>query len=625
MFILFCERRGKLSKVEGYAGKILRVDLTKQQISEEVFSKEIMRKFIGGTGLGIKILYDEITPDIEWSDPDNRLFIGQGPLGGSPIGGSGSISVVTKGAMTNGATSTQANGYFGAYMKLNGIDGIIVQGASDKLQYLKIEEGTTELENASWLSQRNTYDTTDLLKHELDKKEREASVLSIGPAGENQVRFAGIFVDYGHSASHNGVGAVLGSKKLKAIIASRRKGELEFADRKQLTAISRKFLENMKSQAARLYNWGTLTGIKRGAGRGTIPIKNYTTNIWDIDDERLDKFDGPYLREKFSVRRNSCWGCSAHHCDIFKITEGPYQGVIVEEPEYEQFSALGPAIDNKDTSKTLMLSKDVDALGVDTNETGWLLGFVMECYEKGVLSKEELNGIEMNWGNAESARRLLHLIAHREGVGDLLAEGVKRAAARIGGEAPQFAIHTLKGNTPRGHDHRTRWNELFDTCVSGTSTIETNAPVSLTDFSREMALEVSTSNAKTKGMMQLDDSAVTCRFNTRMNVQLVSEAIAAATGWDFTYEEGMQVGKRAVNLLRAFNIRHGISSELDYPSPRYGSTPINGPAKDTSILAYWSDMLSNYYELMGWDVETGRPLPQTLRMLGLEYIIADIW
>lgn len=140
-----------------------------------------------------------------------------------------------------------------------------------------------------------------------------------------------------------------------------------------------------------------------------------------------------------------------------------------------------------------------------------------------------------------------------------------------------------------------------------------------------MALEVSTSNAKTKGMMQLDDSSVTCRFNTRMNVQLVSEAIAAATGWDFSYEEGMQVGRRAVNLLRAFNIRYGISGELDYPSTRYGSTPVDGPAEGKSVLPFWPDMLRNYYELMGWDVDTCKPLPQTLQILGLEYVIGDIW
>ncbi|MFQ6074629.1 MAG: aldehyde ferredoxin oxidoreductase C-terminal domain-containing protein, partial [Candidatus Bathyarchaeia archaeon] len=308
-----------------------------------------------------------------------------------------------------------------------------------------------------------------------------------------------------------------------------------------------------------------------------------------------------------------------------KLTEGRYAGEIVEEPEYEQFAAWGPAIDQKDVASAIMLSKEVDRLGMDTNEGGWVIGFAMECYEKGLLTKEDLNGMEMRWGDAEAARLMLNLIARREGIGDVLAEGVKRAARQIGGDAPRFAIHTMKGNTPRGHDHRTRWTEMFDTSVSNTGTIETWAPIAATVYGREMAMEVSASCANTKGAMQLDDSAVICRFNSRMNVQLLSEGIAAATGWDFTYEEGMQVGRRAVNLLRAFNIRHGIRGELDYPSPRYGSTPINGPAAEKSILPYWPDMLQNYYTLMGWDVPTGKPLPDTLRTLGLGYVVNDIW
>ncbi|MFQ6074503.1 MAG: aldehyde ferredoxin oxidoreductase N-terminal domain-containing protein, partial [Candidatus Bathyarchaeia archaeon] len=306
------------SKVSGYAGKILRLDLTKQEITEEILDEETLRKFIGGTGLGAKILYDEVAPGVEWSDPDNRLFVGQGPLGASPIGGSGSISVVTKGALTDGATSTQANGFFGAYMKLNGFDGIIVQGAADSLQYLAIEDGVAELRDAGWLAQRDTYDVADLLRHEHGKGEREASVLSIGPAGENLVKFAGIFVDTGHSASHNGVGAVLGAKRLKAMIASRGRGQIEFADRERLLALSRQFLDNVKKESSTLYEWGTLFGIGRGEEQGWIPIKNYTTNVWDIDGERLERYGGPYIRGAYSVRRNNCWGCVIHHCYMFK-------------------------------------------------------------------------------------------------------------------------------------------------------------------------------------------------------------------------------------------------------------------------------------------------------------------
>ncbi len=610
----------------GYSGKFLRVDLTNHQVKEYNFDETTLRKFIGGTGIGIKVLYDEVPPGVEWSDSKNLLIIGQGPLGASSIGGSGSISVVTKGPMTNGATSTQANGFFGAFLKLAGFDGIILEGKSDTLLYLNIEDDKAELRNAEWLSGRDTYDTGDLVRHEIGKDEKEASILSIGPAGENLVRFAGIFIDKGHSASHNGVGAVMGSKKLKAIVATRGRSPVVFKEREKLTVLSRQFLENVKTQAAALYQCGTLNGIVGGAPGGTIPIKNYTTNIWDIDKETLDKFGCQYLRDNYSIRRNNCWGCSIHHCDIFKISEGPYQGQIVEEPEYEQFSALGPAIDLKDAAASVMLSKEVDRLGIDTNESGWLIGFIMECYEKGILNKEDLNGIEMNWGDAESTRLILNLISRREGIGDLFAEGVKRASQRLGGEAPMFAIHTLKGNTPRGHDHRTRWAEMFDTCVSNTSTIETHMSVMGPELQGpDRPLEISTACAQTKGWMQLEDSSVTCRFNTRMNVQLLSEAIAAATGWDFNYEEGVTVGRRIINLLRSFNIKHGISGELDHPSNRYGSTPVNGPAKGKSILVYWSEMLRNYYSLMGWDVDTGKPLPQTLRALGLSNVINDIW
>ena len=383
--------------IGGYAGKFLRVDLTARQIKENFFDEATLRKFIGGTGIGIKLLYEEVPPSVECFDSKNRIIIGQGPLGASSVGGSGSISVVTKGPMTNGATSTQANGFFGAFLKLAGFDGVILEGASDSLLYLNIEDGKAELRDAEWLSGRDTYDTGDLVRHEIGKDEKEASVLSIGPAGENLVRFAGIFVDKGHSASHNGVGAVMGSKKLKAIVATRGKTPVYFKDREKLAEFSRQFLENVKTQAAGLYQCGTLNGIVGGTPRGTIPLKNYTTNVWDIEKEKLEKFGCQYLRDNYSVRRNNCWGCSLHHCDIFKISEGPYQGEIVEEPEYEQFAALGPAIGLKDAAAVIMLSKEVDRLGIDTNESGWLIGFIMECYEKGVLSKEDLNGIEMRF------------------------------------------------------------------------------------------------------------------------------------------------------------------------------------------------------------------------------------
>ncbi|MFQ6077251.1 MAG: aldehyde ferredoxin oxidoreductase N-terminal domain-containing protein, partial [Candidatus Bathyarchaeia archaeon] len=211
----------------GYTGKLLRVDLTHERIEDFILDEETCRKYVGGTGVGSKILYDEVPPGIDWSDPENRLIFASGPLGGTRIGGSGSFSLVTKGALTNGATSVQANGLFGAYIKFCGHDGLIVEGAAKRWLYLYINDGVAELREASHLLGRDTYEIVDLLRKELGKGERRLSVVSIGPAGEHLVRFAGVFAEKGHSASHNGPGAVMGSKKLKAVAVSRGKKAVE--------------------------------------------------------------------------------------------------------------------------------------------------------------------------------------------------------------------------------------------------------------------------------------------------------------------------------------------------------------------------------------------------------------
>ena len=249
----------------------------------------------------------------------------------------------------------------------------------------------------------------------------------------------------------------------------------------------------------------------------------------------------------------------------------------------------------------------------------------MECFEKGWLTKEQTGGFEISWGDADAAKTLLHMIANREGFGELLAEGVKRASEKIGGPAAEAAIYTMKGNTPRGHDHRTRWAEMFDTCVSNTSTIETHMSVMGPDAQGPGDWRaVSTEVAQTKGLMQLEDSVGTCRFNTRMNAPHIAAAVSAATGWDFTPDEAKKVGLRAVNLMRAYNLRAGIGTEHDRPSVRYGSTPVDGPHAGLGIMPHWDEMLSNYYTLMGWDPETGIPLPETLRDLGISYVIGDL-
>jgi len=607
-----------------YTGTALRVDLDKETAERFPLSENTLRKFIGGTGLGAKFLYDEVQRGTEWSDKDNRLILAAGPLNATPIGGSGSVSVVSKGPLTNGAACSQANGYFGAFLRLCGLNAIIVQGKAPRLQYLHVDSESAELKDANWLERLDTYMTTDLIKHEHDCGVRDMAVASIGPAGENLVKFAGIFVDYGHSASHNGLGAVMGSKRLKAIAVERGKQKIPIYDSRMVREISKELFENVKSQSGTLYDYGTLNFIHTNAEKNMIPVKNYTTSTWRLDEDRYHRFAGPYMRGRFSVGRNSCWACRIHHCDMMKITEGPYSGLTLEEPEYEQFAAWASAIGQEDVTAAMMLSKEVDKLGLETNEAGWVVGFAMECYEKRILTKDSANGLDLSWGNAEAARLLLNLIANRQGIGDVLSEGVMRAASKIGGEAIDLAVCTLKGNTPRGHDHRNRWTELFDTCVSNTGTLETwGGPIAIGQTPEWE--DIVEANIHDKGAMMFEDSLVTCRFNTRMNVELECQALGAVTGWDFTWEEGMRVGQRVVHLLRAFNTVHGIEGrEMDRPSSRYGSEPDSGPGKGRSLNKVWDKMLDAYYAGMGWD-PTGKPLPETLEKYDLKYVARDLW
>ncbi len=607
-------------QLKGFAGKYLRIDLTSGDLLNQPFDEPTYRAYLGGTGVGSKILYDEVPPDAEWSDPVNRVTIASGPLGGTSVGGSGTVSLVTKGALTGGATSVQANGLFGAYMRFSGYDGVVIQGAAEDWQYLVIKDGSAELRDATEFLGLDTYEISDALKEEHGIKGRGASVLSIGPAGENLVRWAGVFVDKGHSASHNGPGAVLGSKKLKAIIAFRGEGGIEVHDPERLREVAQRIYEDVE--------WfrGTIGGVETNqkSGRATLPVRNYTTNLWDIPDEKIDAFGERYLRDSYQVGREPCWGCRLLHCAMMEVKEGPYAGVV-EEPEYEQLAAWGPAIGQDDVEAAFMLSGLTDRLGFENNEAGWLTGWLMECFEKGWLTKEQTGGFEIRWGDAQAAKELLHMIASRKGFGDILGEGVKRGSEKIGGPAAEAAIYTLKGNTPRGHDHRTRWAEMFDTCVSNTGTIETHTSVMGPDAQGPGDWKaVSTEVARTKGLMQLEDSVGTCRFNTRMNAEHITAAVSAATGWDFTPKEAKRVGLRAVNLMRAYNLRAGIGAEHDRPSARYGSTPVDGPHAGLGIMPHWDEMLSNYYSLMGWHPETGIPLPETLRDLGISYVIRDL-
>jgi aldehyde:ferredoxin oxidoreductase len=612
-------------QIYGYNGKLLRVDLSKQKTTIDKLEEPFLRKYLGGAAMGIKYMYDEVPAGVEWQSPENRLFFGAGPLSGTRVGGSGCIAAVTKGAMTNGIASTQANGFFGAFLRFSGFDGIILQGAATSLVYLHIHDGKAEIKDASHLAGKNTYETESIIKADLNKKEREASVLCIGPAGEHLVRFACVYTDLGHIAAHNGVGAVMGSKKLKAIVVERgATSTIPMKDKEGLTNIAKEILANtLNDKFLNMVNHdGTVGGVYDSVPRGVVPVRNYESNIYVIEPAKLDAYKSQNVRDKFKAKPSPCWACQSRHTHMMEITDGEFAGRKTEEPEYEDMATFSSLVGIDDVTKTLVLSSEVDRLGMDVNETGWILAFVMECYEKHLISKKETEGLDMTWGNDKAIMTLMTKIANREGFGDLLAEGVMRASQKLGGQMPKLAINAQKGNTPRSHDHRMMWFEMFDTCVSNMGTLETRsrAPLKLLGLPETFdpfdPIAVSTTVAKTKGVMVFEDSLVTCHFQTAAAVPLLCQAINAATGWDMNFEEAVAIGRRAVNMARMFNIKHGISPELDRPSVRYGSTPLDGALAGRGILQHWDKMLQNYYNLMGWDT-TGIPLPETLKSLGI--------
>jgi aldehyde:ferredoxin oxidoreductase len=475
---------------------------------------------------------------------------------------------------------------------------------------------------------KNTWETQEILEADLGKSHKTFSAITIGPAGENLIRFACSVSDRGHVAAHNGVGAVMGSKKLKAIVVERGNLKVKVKDRELLDHLHRTMMERMKERPLSMWK-GTQPCFIPFAKLGILPIKNYTTADWD----GYESLDATHYRPRVELKRETCWGCPFDHLHIVRIMEGPHKGFEGEEPEYEGMAGCGPLIGNRDPASAIVLSNEADWLGLDVNESAWLIGWLMECYEERLLTRQDLDGLEMNWGNVESSRILLRKIARREGIGDFLAEGVMRAAMKIGGKAEEKAIYTRKGNTPRSHDHRTIWNTVLDTATSSMGTDEVStllAPPEVLGLPKETdrgtpdGAALMNAAAAKMGSKHLLDSLLMCYVHSYgSGVNDLLSLLTATTGWNGN--DFGQFGLMVNNFFRSFGMKHGHTAAMDEPSARYGSLSLAGPGIGKSILDNWKETRRAYYGAMGWDKETGKPLPETLKKLNLEFIISDLW
>jgi aldehyde:ferredoxin oxidoreductase len=613
----------------GYTGRILRVDLTTERVWVETMTAEECRYYLGAAGIGYKILWEEVPPEVTWDHPDNRLIMASGPLAGTPVWGTGSLNVVTRGAMTNGAVMTNAQGFFGSNLKYCGYDALVLQGQANRWVYVYINDDVVELRDASHLLGKDTWEMQDDLQAEHGLSGHQMSVYGVGPAGEKIVRYAIIEGDYGHVASKNGCGAVMGKKNVKCVAIVRGTKGVRVHDTAGLYQAADTIAHDLKQGTT--YYFGTLGGPSTGLRSGTLPTLNYTTNIYPAP-ERADEWAPPTYRETFPHRGHQCSACGMKgHCHMMVVPEGPRKGELIDEPEAEGISGCGSQIGVVDPVEVSWLNTQVDKAGVDVNEWGWLCGWVMECYEKGYITKEQLGGLEMKWGDVEAANDLLQMVANREGFGDILAEGVKYAAEYVGGEAYDCAIFIHKGVSPRSHDHRGRWMEMLEGSVSGTSTIDTQSNVHPEEFGLPAAFDpfdpkmVGYHLGSMVGRLHFIDSLGICKFTANTYHEFICQALSASTGWDYTKEEAMAFWKRCAAMFRLFNLRNGIGPDSEKPSERYWSTPVDGPAAGTSAKENWDTMIATYYDTVGLDRASGRPFPETLQKLGLEHLIPEIW
>ncbi len=615
----------------GYMGKILRVDLSHKEISEESVAPELLYQYIGGTGLGIRLLYDEVKPGIDPYSPENRIIFATGPLTGTLVPGSGTYAVVSKNTLTGLVGACHSNGFFGARLKYAGFDAVIIQGRSNKPVYLHLNDGKVSIEDASGLVGKGAFATDMLLhkKHGEDGFEDRISVACIGPAGENMVRFACIVSDRGHVASSGGLGAIMGSKNLKAIVAHGNKGvTIDHRQKESFWETVKLWRQEAQNSAMgqTLDKYGSIGFFSSYHSKGWVPVKNLTTNLFPGDN----LFDGKYIREKvYKGIPRSCHGCTFHHCHIVEVTRGPYKGTVGEELEYECLAGFGPNWGINDPGAVTMLSSLNDDLGMDAKEVSFLLSMIMEGHEKGLIQKRDLDGIDLRWGNVEAAAEILKRISRRDGFGDTLAEGVMRVAEKLGGAFPNMAVYIKRGNAPHIHDSRTRWGTLFNQVVSnmgsqegldmtarGSADLGIDGPVSEPD---ENLGEV---NAITTALRQLGDCLIFCYYQS-CSLKTMVRTLNCLTGADYQVEDALKVGRRVVNLLRMFNRREGMTKEHDSFSPRLGQPPVDGPAKGKTLAPTFEKARDAHYRKMGWD-DSGMPTSETLEELGLGFTIPAV-
>jgi aldehyde:ferredoxin oxidoreductase len=615
-----------------YGGTILRVNLTGATIHHHPTEEHLARAFLGGRGLNVKRLWDELPAHTDGLSPKNVLVFGVGPLAGTIFPGGSRFNVTAMSPQTGILGDSNAGGFFGSELRFAGYDQVIIEGRADHPVYLWIEDDMVELRDARELWGQDVWGSTLAIQQELGGP--DVQVATIGQGAENGVRFAGVFVNLNRPAARTGMGTVMASKNLKAV-AVRGTKLIPVADMARFNEIIGRLDEviyNHPEYEVRC-RLGTTKLIRALNAIGGLPTRHFQRGCF----EHADTVSGEAIEELYKIKSKACFACTIP-CSRFLVVDDPrFPGLRLEGPEYEPLAGFTARVGNRDLALALKCIDLANRYGIDAITLSEVISWAMECYERGLLSGNEADGLDLTWGNGETILALIHKVAHREGFGDFLADGVKKAAERLGRGSEELAMEgkglevfqadprSVKayglGNAvaSRGADHLRSepWFEF------------SNDPE---DGIRRFGIPETAFRLEHKGkglvvkhfeeMAAVTDSIGVCK-NTYNNMEVLSwdetaELLRAATGWNITGGEVQRIGERIVNLERLFIAREGVTREDDTLPKRFLEEPMpEGSGPSTGSVLELEPMLDEYYRARSWDVETGLPTRGKLEELGL--------
>jgi len=615
-------KEGKMSnRSDSYRGKLLRVNLTNSSSKEEKIDPGILRSFIGGRGLGAALLYQEVGPEVAPLSPENKLIFTTGPLVGTAAPCSGRFSVSTKSPQTGIYLFSLCSGRFGQIMRKSGYEALVIEGKASHPVYLFINDKEVAIRDADFLWGMSTDQTEERLKRKLSGQGR-VSVTCIGPAGEKKLKIA-CLISEKRAAGRGGAGAVMGSKNLKAVVVGG-KDQVPVYNKdefKKIVKKARQLIKNNSFLMDSIFPYGTASSVNLTSAYGVLPVRNWQRGTF----EEVDALRPQAMRKKFVLRDKACPTCPVACSKITAVSSGLFAGAKTEGPEYETIYAFGSACENGSMESIIYADMLCDQLGMDTIACGVTIAFAMECFERGIISPKDTDNLELRFGNAKVIPEILQKMVKKEGIGDILSDGVREAANRLGQGTERFAMHA-KGMELGGYDPRgIKAQALVLACGPRGGCHHAGGYVIAAELTSgkydRMAVKGKGSLVRqARDLRAVMDSAIYCAFlASAYGLDVAAQLIRAATGWDIDDKELAVTGERISNLERMYNVREGLRREDDVLPPRLLQEPLpDGPSKGEILEKDFDLLVDEFYQVCGWDINTGIPSRKTLQRLGLD-------